>query len=186
MKKILCLIVLAALAIPVCSEDPASPAIDKKVGAALMESMAQLFGRMAGQTVYTKEERLRAIEDFLVQSMQEAKKARDQNQIDPVFFARYQRLLGIIKLMMAPDPGGILVPIVDQEIKRFVYEVLGEEYKGTSPGAIGQVANAIADEMINLQLHLDNFETKAKLRKAFDEKFIFAAPKKDAGGGAVT
>jgi hypothetical protein len=185
MKKLLCLIMLAALAVPVWSEVPASPAIDKKVGAALMESMAQLFGRMAGQTVYTKEERLRAIEDFLVQSMQEAKKARGQDQIDPVFFVRYQRLLGIIKLTMAPDPAGILVPIVDQEIKRFVYEVLGEEYKGTGPGAIGQVANAIADEMINLQLHLDNFETKAKLRKAFDEKFIFAAPKKDAGGGAV-
>lgn len=181
MKKLLCLIVLAALAMPVWAEDPIPPTIDKEVGAALMESMVQLFGRMAGQTVYTKEERLRAIEDFLVQSMNEAKKARDHNQIDPVFFVRYQRLLGIIKMTMAPDPAGILVPILSQEIKRFVYEVLGEEYKGTGPGAIGQVADAIADEMINLQLHLDNVETKAKLRKAFDEKFILTAPYKKSG-----
>jgi len=180
MKKFLCLSVLVALAIPVWAEDQVPPAIDKKVGAALMESMAQLFGRMAGQTVYTKEERLRAIEDFLVQSMQEAKNARNQNQIDSVFFVRYQRLLGIIRMATAPDPTGILVPILNQEIERFVYEVLGEEYKGTGPGAIGQVANAIADEMVNLQLHLDNFETKAKLRKAFDEKFSLIIPKKDA------
>ena len=78
-------------------------------------------------------------------------------------------------MTMAPDPGGILVPVLDQELKRFVTEILGEEYKGTGPGAIGQVANAIADEIVNLQLHLDNVETKAKLRKAFDEKFTAAA-----------
>lgn len=176
MKKLLCLIVLAAVAMPVWAEDPVLPAIDKKAGSALLDSIARLFRDMAAQGAGTKDERLQRIEQFLIQSMQEAKKAREQNQIDPVFYARYQRLLGIIKMTMAPDPGGILVPILDQELKRFVSEVLGEDYKG--PGAIGQVANAIADEIINLQLHLDNFETKAKLRKAFDDGFSLAAPKK--------
>jgi hypothetical protein len=177
-KKILCLIVLAALVSPLLAEDPVLPAMDKKVGAALLDSIARLFADMAAHGTGTKEDRLKRIEDFLVQSMNEAKKAKDLNQIDPVFFARYRRLLGIIKMTMAPDPAGILVPVLDQEIKRFVYEVLGEDYKGTGPGAIGQVANAIADEMVNLQLHMDNVETKAKLRKAFDEKFALDSPKK--------
>jgi hypothetical protein len=178
MKKLLCLTVLVALAMPIWAEDPALPAIDKKVGTALLDSIARLFHDMATQGTGTKDDRLRRIEEFLIQSMQEAKKAKEQSQVDPVFFARYQRLLGVIKMTMAPDPGGILVPVLDQELKRFVYEVLGEEYKGSGPGAIGQVANAIADEIVNLQLHMDNFETKARLRKAFDEKFTGATPKK--------
>jgi len=102
--------------------------------------------------------------------MADARKARDQNQIDAVFFARYRRLLAIIRLAVAPDPEGILVPLLNEEFARFVREVLGEEYKVTGPQAIGQVANAIADELINLRLYLDNIETKEKLRKAWDEK----------------
>ena len=115
--------------------------------------------------------------------MGEARKAKEQSKIDAVFYARYQRLLGIIKLVMAPDPGGILVPVIDQELKRFVTEVLGEEYKGTGPGAIGQVANAIADEIVNLRLYMDNVEIKARLRKEFDEKFndVVPAKKKEPG-----
>jgi len=173
-KKIIGLAVVALLTMPLWAENPGTPAVDKKVGTALLDSIARLFQEIASRGTNPVQQ----IEDFLVQSIQEARKAKDNGQLDPVFFARYQRLLGVIKMTMAPDPGGILVPVLDQELKRFVYEVLGEEYKGSGPGAIGQVANAIADELINLQLHLENIETKAKLRKAFDEKFIDATPKK--------
>jgi len=47
--------------------------------------------------------------------------------------------------------------------------------------AIGQVANAVADEIINLHLYLDNIEIKEKLRKAWDEKFSAAQDKKKDG-----
>ena len=43
------------------------------------------------------------------------------------------------------------------------------------------VANAIAEEIINLHLYLDNIETKQKLRKAWDEKFSAAGEKKKDG-----
>lgn len=177
-NKMLTLIVLIVCAIPLLAEVPDPAAFDKKVGGALLDGIARVFHEMAASPTGTKEDRQKQIEDFLVASMGEAKKAKEQKQIDAVFFVRYQRVLGIIKLVMAPDPGGILVPIIDQELKRFVSEVLGEEFRGTGSGAIGQVANALADEMVNLRLYMDNVEVKAKLRKEFDEKFNDLVPEK--------
>ena len=66
----------------------------------------------------------------------------------------------------------------NEELSRFVREVLGQEYKGSGPEAIGQVAGAIADELINLRLYLDNIETKEILRKAWDEKMSAPGNKK--------
>jgi hypothetical protein len=177
-KMVLCLILSAVLAVPVLAEDPAAPGIDKKVGSAFLDGIAKVFHDMATGQAGSREDSVKRIDDFLVQSMSEATKAKEQNQIDAVFFVRYRRLLGVIKLIMAPDKSGILGPVIDQEIRHFVYEVLGEDFKGTGSGAIGQVANALADEMVNLQLYMDNIETKARLRKAFDEKFSGVTPKK--------
>jgi hypothetical protein len=39
--------------------------------------------------------------------------------------------------------------------------------------------DAIADEIINLHLYLDNIEMKEKLRKAWDEKMAAPAKKKE-------
>mgnify|MGYP001128715532 CR=1 FL=1 len=162
------LFALIVFVVPLRAEGPDPAAFDKKIGGALLDGIARIFHEMAATG---GKDSLKQIEDVLVGSMNDARKAREQNQIDAVFLARYQRMLGIIKLVMAPDPGGILVPIIDQELKRFVSEILGEEFKGNGPGAIGQVANAIADEMVNLRLYMDNVEIKAKLRKEMDEKF---------------
>ncbi len=175
MKRMtLAVLVLAAFAFPVLAEGPDPAAFDKKAGAALLDGIVQVFHDMAA----TGSGGAKQIEGFLVASMGEAGKAKDAKQIDSVFFARYRRLLGIIKLVMVPDPGGILAPVLDEELNRFVTEVLGEEYKGVGPGAIGQVANAIADEIINLKIYMDNVELKAKLRKEFDAKFNEAGSKK--------
>lgn len=171
-KKLTTLLVLAACALPLlaAAQDPA--VFDKKFGGALLDGIATIFRDIAatGSKADTKR-----IEDYLVRSMEDARKAKEQNRIDAVFLARYQRLLGIIKLVLAPDPGGILAPVLERELNWFVTEILGEKYKGSGPGAIGQVANAIADELVNLKLYMDNVEIKAKLRKDFDEMLRNAA-----------
>ena len=181
-KSIAVLMLTLAFIVPAMAEVPDPAAFDKNVGGALLDGIARVFHEMAVGPTGSKEDRQKQIEDYLISSMGEARKAKDQKQIDAVFFSRYQRLLGIIKLMMAPDPGGILVPVIDQEVKRFVTEVLGEEFKGMGSGAIGQVANAIADEMVNLRLYMDSVEIKARLRREFDQKFSESTPakKKDA------
>jgi len=172
-KTILLSIIIAVFIVPIFAEESDPAVFDKKVGTALLDSIAVVFHDLAigGDS---KDAVVKRIEEFLIKIMTDAKKAKAQGQIDGAFYARYARLLAIIKLSLAPDPGGILVPIINEEMRRFVNEVLGEEWKGSGPGAIGQVANAIADEIVNLQLYMDNLEVKAKLRKEWEEKF--AAP----------
>lgn len=185
-RKLMCFAFLATLAVPIFAEDLA--AIDKKAGYALLDAISQVFYDMAanaGVSDAKKEEEkfyladaVMQIEKLLSKSIVDAKAAKEQKQIDPVFYARYVRLLSTIKLVMAPDEQGILTPVIHRELGQFIGDVLGEEFKSSGPESINQVANAIADEIINLQLHLDNLEKKEALRKAWDKKFSEAAPKK--------
>jgi hypothetical protein len=69
--------------------------------------------------------------------------------------------------------------MIDQELRTFVYDILGEDWRDSGPGAINQVANSIADEIINLHLYLDNLEMREKLRKAWDKSMPGPATKKD-------
>ncbi len=165
-KKFACLLVVILVSASLFAEESGIAPVDKKVGYALLDAIGQTFHEMTVSGTGGVDKVTEAVLKF----MADARKARDQNQIDAVFFARYRRLLAIIRLAVAPDPEGILVLLLNEEFARFVREVLGEEYKVTGPQAIGQVANAIADELINLRLYLDNIETKEKLRKAWDEK----------------
>jgi hypothetical protein len=174
LKKSIGLLVLAFLAAPILAGEPGSSPVDKKVGYVLIDSIGETFHQMAMSGSGGVEKVNTAVEKF----MADARKAKEQGQIDPVFFARYTRILAIIKIAVAPDPQGILVPMFDDELRRFVREVLGEDYKGSGPQAIGQVANAIADELVNLHLYLDDIETKEKLRKAWDEK-LSSPPRKE-------
>jgi hypothetical protein len=176
LKKTICLSMLVLFAVPVLAEDTGAggPPVDKKVGYALLDAIGQTFHEMAVSGSGGVEKVTQAVSRFMI----DARKAKEQKQIDAQFFARYRRILGIIKLAVGPDPDGILVPIIDRELGLFVKDVLAEDFKSSGPEAIGQVANAIADEIINLHLYLDNIETKENLRKAWDEKFSAAGEKK--------
>jgi hypothetical protein len=165
-KKFACLLVLILVSACLFAQESGGAPMNKDVGYALLDAVGQTFHEMAVSGTGGVEK----VTGAVLKLMADARKARDQNQIDAVFFARYRRILAIIKLAVAPDPQGILVPMLNEEFARFVYGVLGEEYKVSGPEAIGQVANAIADELINLHLYLDNIETKEKLRQAWDEK----------------
>jgi len=175
LKKSFFIIVLILLAVPVLSAETGGSAVDKQAGYALVDAIGQTFHEMAMSGSGGVDKVNKAVEKF----MADARQAKEQGKVDAVFFARYARILGIIKIAVAPDPEGILVPMFDDELRRFVREVLGEDYKGSGPQAIGQVANAIADELINLRLYLDDIETKDKLRKAWDEKMSGPAKKEE-------
>ena len=198
-KKLLSAVLFAALTIPLSTAPAASAApavapardeafaagtggaeagvpapLDKKPAYVLLDGLGQMFHQFA----VTGTGGMDKLEKGIQQFMADAKKAKEQNQLNPVFYRRYAYLLAIIKMVMAPDPGGILSPVIDRELGQFVGNVLGEEWKGSGPGAIGQVANAIATEIIDLQMYMDNLEAREKLRKAWDDKFKDAAPSK--------
>jgi len=172
-RKILCFVLLGMMAMPALAEDLSSSAIDKKVGYAILDSLSVFFRDLAlsGSGGYPK------IDQFLRTTLVSAKKAKEQKQIDLIFYARLARLLAMMDLFMVPDEEGILQPVLDRESRDFVKDVLGEEWQ-TEDG-IRKIAYAFGDEIINLQMYLDNLEIKQKLWKSFEGKYAPQPEKKE-------
>jgi len=56
-----------------------------------------------------------------------------------------------------------------KQISDFIQNTIGEERDHAN--SIGQLAAAVKEEILDLQLYLDNMATKDKMRKDFDKKF---------------
>ena len=111
------------------------------------------------------------IEKRLQEVMIEANKAREAKTIDPVFFLRFNRMLAVTKLVIVPDPGGILAPVIEVVLGAFVQDKTGRSFReGKGPEAVNMVANALAQEIINLQIYLDTLDRRQALQKKIDEK----------------
>lgn len=145
----------------------------KKAGYALLDLYVKSFQEMATQGSGSElESRLRAM-------AADAKKAREAGEINLVFYSRFARILAMTKLLVQPDQGNILVPVIDREVADFLLDITGEEpiaYKAGGPPAIGQVANALAEEIVNLQIYLDTLDKREAMRKKLDE--AVGGPKK--------
>lgn len=110
------------------------------------------------------------VDSLLEEMMADAIKAREDNKVDLVFFRRYNRLLMVLKLSIVEDDKGILSSLIEREVSSFVLDVKGEKANVQGKEAIGTIASAIADEILNLHLYLDNRERRDELMKEFIEK----------------
>lgn len=136
-----------------------------KDGYALLDSLSQVF-----DVISTDRDYLQKVNQLITGLMVEARRARDKNLIDRVFFARYHRLLGLIKLTLDPDPEKILTPVIDPVVEDFIREVLAEDWRAERSENMLLLATAIRDEIINLRLHLDDLEKKERLIREWDQK----------------
>jgi len=146
----------------------------KRAGYALLDAYVKSFQEMAAQGSGA------GLEDRLKAMAGDANKAKEAGEINLVFYSRYARLLAVTKLMVQPDPGNILIPVIIREVADFLLDVTGEEptaYKAGGAPAVGQVANAIAEEIIDLQIYLDTLDKREAIRKKLDQGMT-AAPKK--------
>jgi hypothetical protein len=139
---------------------------DKQAGYVLLDKVISTFKGMAEKGSGGRDKVNSALEEM----MADAKKAKDQEQIDPVFFNRYNRLLMVLKLLLVEDEEGILGPVIEREVGEFVKDVEGIKLDSPGKEAIGQVSEAIADELVNLHLYLDNIEKKQELKEKLWEK----------------
>jgi hypothetical protein len=146
----------------------------KKEGYTLLDMYIKNFQEMArqGTTVEGFEANLQAIAAA-------ASRAKEAAEINLVFFSRFARVLALTKLIIKPDPGNILSPVIDREIADFMKDVTGEDVVA-SPGAavVGKVANAFAEELINLQIYLDTLDKREAMRKKLDEGMTGSPDKK--------
>jgi hypothetical protein len=146
-----------------------------KAGYALLEMYIRSFQEMAAQGAGGAE----VLEGHLAKMAKTLKQARDAGDIDLVFQARFARLLAMTKLFVRPDPENILQPVIERELSLFLSHVTGEDViQGGGPAVLGQVANALAEEIINLQIYLDTKGAREALRKKLDAR-IMGADKED-------
>jgi len=164
----LILLSLSILGLAVAAEEPVP--ISKKAGYALIDLYVNAFKVMAtsgGKGTLSAD---------LDKMMTEAKKAKTAGDIDAPFLARYNRLVAVTKLITMESSDKTAVPVFKAELERFVMDVLGVELKGEGAVGIGQMADALAYAVIDLQIYLDTLDS----RQARYDKFVkgFDDPKK--------
>jgi len=137
-----------------------------EAGYALLDKYILSFKQMAEEGTGGIEK----VENALEGMMAEAKKDKAQGLIDPVFFNRYRRLLMITKLAIIEDPEGILSPLIEREISEFIEDITGEKLNMGGKGGIGAMAGALAEEVINLHMYLDNKKNREKLMEELKKK----------------
>lgn len=114
-------------------------------GYVLLDKTVGTFERMARQGSSAAD-----LESALAEMMALAKKARAEKRIDEAFFARYTRLIRILRLTTLSDPEGILAPTIEREVTSFVGDVSGQPSSD-----IGKLAEAMSVELDSLKNVLD-------------------------------
>ncbi len=170
-KKVIILICLLLLCL-FLSANHVSPSIlrgspEEEAGYALLDSLVTTFKEMADK----REKIFEKTDKELEEMMQEAERAKWQNQIDDVFFKRYTRILVALKLVITPvDKGSpIMKVLMFKELNQFIEDIEGEKFdleKAHGKEAINKFVLAVTHELVNLRIYLDS---KGKAEKLTEE-----------------
>jgi hypothetical protein len=169
LRKLFVVGLLCIFALNLAAADMARDAVaDEDAGYALLESLVLVFADMAEKGTGGYEKVNNAAQNL----MADLKKAKDQEKVDSVFYARYHRILLIIKLTIIDkpyDPEGILDPFIAAQLNEFIDDVTGIEatLQPQEKRGIGAVAGAIAEEVLNLHIYLDGSKDKDELIKKY-------------------
>jgi len=162
LRKSIGMILLCVLSAGLAAAAGEPVPVSKSAGYALLDLYINAFKSMAATG---SQDTLGAGLDRM---MTEAKKARAAGEIDAPFLARYNRLVAVTKLITMQNTDKTAIPVFKAELERFVMDVLGEELKGEGAVGIGQMADALAYAVIDLQIYLDTQDG----RKSRYDKFV--------------
>lgn len=158
----------------ISSSIPFKPA-DKDAGYALLDSLIVTFKEMAEkrESVFDKADK------ELEQMMQEAMRAKAQNQIDAVFFKRFSRILLVLKLVIGDPPGQfILTQLMKREVNQFIEDMEGVKFDVDKAGgaeAINMFSLAVSHEIVNLRIYLDNKEKREELIEEYQKQMAISS-----------
>lgn len=139
---------------------------NEKVGYELLDRLVGMFQEMAAKGSGDKDKIDRSLEGM----MADAKKAYTEKKVDSVFFQRYNRLLMVIKLTIVEDEEGILGPLIEEEVGAFVKDMKGIKTEVKGKKAVGMVANAIAQGVLELHIYLDTKKDRLKLMEEWEKR----------------
>lgn len=139
---------------------------------ALLDSLVVTFKELAEK----RESVMEKTNASLKEMMDQARKAKAQGQIDTIFFKRYTRILLVLKLVITPfDDSGIMSPLLFKEINAFIEDVEGESVdieKMSGSLAINKLSEAVAHEVTNLRVYLDNKEKAKALAEQYRKELV--------------
>ena len=123
----------------------------------LLDSIIVGFNKLAQKGSGGYEE----VNNLLQNSMARLKKARIEKEIDEVFYARYKRILEVLKLAILEkreDAEGILSDLIGQKMASFAYDITGRTWDMEDPKNRGlrPIAGAIIWEILT-KISGDNF-----------------------------
>lgn len=158
------------------AKNTSQPAAEEEAGYAMLTSLVGSFTSLAQAGTGGYE----LVNEMIQERMQELKKARQQEQVDPIFFRRYHKMLVAIKLVIMDldyDSEGILNDHVGDFLSAYIYEISGErpELPPREHRGLGAVAGAIAEEILNLHLYLEGKKDRAALMEKYMQ---WSSPKK--------
>jgi hypothetical protein len=160
----ICLTFIFVLTLSAIEDGTAAP-LDKKAGYALLASFRQTFREMA----VTGAGGFEFVSKSFTRLSQECRQARKDGKIDALFNARFMRLLRFFWVLVVPDPGTIMAPIIDRLAADFVEGASGEQWEATNPqNKIRLAADALAQEIVSLHIYLDTWEQRAQLLKEIE------------------
>jgi hypothetical protein len=162
---------LAAVSVAAAGEPSAGQAAGIKTASSLLDKLTGTFKHLAESGTGGRA----ALEQVMQGLVAEARAARAQKQLDPVFHYRFLRLMSIIQMAIVEDPQGILVPLFNREVGGFLEEVTGERpalpsHPGGGPG-LAAIAGALAEEILNLRIYLDTLPRRAAMLQDFYKQF---------------
>lgn len=162
-------ILISAILILTCwgfGEEKVVDLSNVKDGYALLDSLVSTFHGMPTDNF------LAGVDGRLKQMLSEAKASRQANQIDPIFFGRFRRVLMIFRIIITPvEKNGFWDNLFEKELDDFVQDVIFEHCKMDKDG-IRNLALAIEEEFVNLQLYLDDRQARENLKKKLDLKIF--------------
>lgn len=137
---------------------------DDEAGYALLEELVVGFRDMAEKGTGGYKE----VNPLIQKIMAGLKKAKEQGQVDSVFYKRFHRMLVVMKLTIMEksyDPEGILDPLISRELEEFVDDMCGdvESMKSLEKRGVGVIAGALTEEIFRLHMYLDYKKKKPQL-----------------------
>ncbi len=164
------LVLVAAVPVVALAGDSISgqtQAADAKAGAVLLDKLTATFKHLAESGSGNRA----ALEQTMGGLITEARQARAQKQLDAVFYFKFNRLMSVIQMAVVEDPNDLLNPIFYREDGDFIEEVTGEKaalpsHKGGGVG-LAAIADALANEILNLRLYLETLPRREALRQEF-------------------
>ena len=175
MKKAISLtiiIIYLILFCPILKASVKSSPVEENAGYALLDTVFVTFKELAEMREPVMEKTNKA----LTEMMNDAKDAREQNQIDDVFFKRFRRILLVLKIVITPvekDEAGIMGPLYFGELNQFIEDIEGEKYDVQKAGgheAINKLSQAVSHEIIDLRLYLDTKEKRETLIAEYEKQ----------------